>query len=550
MPVRPASAPAFRHRLQRAANSEVRAGRGACAFGLPPSVAPTSRVHRPGQSSRSAAHVVVPSLGASNNPSRAKNAGNPLLLTSLRQSVSSPSTGNATYGLEASPRCERSTARKASKVNVQYPSPPSPANDPMGLSLAGTPLRPGAVGRQRPSSAPSGGTRPQLQSQQQQPSFTGSPNVKAKQDSSGCPRTPGTKRATFGDNHASEAMRRSMKRLNSLNGLRRVKSACALGSDPVALTQHAPLEKSDAEATVDASTALATPPMTSLGGAAEVDILHATLMDLNDSVDSLLRFEKGLEDAQEPVAESGAAFHATSHIYGRALLVVRRKRELLLKAEQRTATLVASQQRRDIICAELMAGSDPSMAADGLLGVRKFVQSLTHRNGNPADADKSDFSAFVAAFGLPARHMALRRLRELSLEYSAWWAATALREAERGGADIEAIARVAEVAVGTGASRDNPRLIKAYMVAAQAMRAKFLPFADAAASGSGAVRPPVGQATLAADAIEVVVKRALADCGSVDKDLLAQAEVIVKDLRNLEAQWKRLAGRERRLAQK
>merc|ERR1712205_45960 len=90
---------------------------------------------------------------------------------------------------------------------------------------------------------------------------------------------------------------------------------------------------------------------------------------------------------------------------------------------------------------------------------KNFISAHTH-HGNPAEANKSDFSVFVGSLGLPPRHQKLLHLKEFLSVVVRWWVDTALQEAG-GGASYRTVARLVDVAVGVGADRDNPKLIRA-----------------------------------------------------------------------------------------
>merc|ERR1712025_492107 len=141
---------------------------------------------------------------------------------------------------------------------------------------------------------------------------------------------------------------------------------------------------------------------------------------------------------------------------------------------------------------------------------------------------------------------ALERLRDAVSVISEWWVDRTLEEAIKGAA-LDGIARMLETAVSAGAQRSHPKLIRALVEGAKTVKARFSKF-DISDGASLPAPPPIGQANMAADAIERVIRIAADQLERGSAGLLEEANTIIKDLRNMESQWKRLAAREQRLA--
>lgn len=189
---------------------------------------------------------------------------------------------------------------------------------------------------------------------------------------------------------------------------------------------------------------------------AEEPLLLSTLRDIKDTEAQLRIVEKGLLGAHGPVHESGGARHASAIVSVRSLAVVRRKAELIAAVEHRTDRFQMLHARREQLYEEVLARPSCSIP-DDLLGVKGFLATHVHQDGDPVDADKHDFEMFVSTFGLPASHHAVVRLRDLASEASDWWTRAAQRAAAAG-AESSAIQRLMRIAEGITSEGTNPAM--------------------------------------------------------------------------------------------
>jgi len=67
-----------------------------------------------------------------------------------------------------------------------------------------------------------------------------------------------------------------------------------------------------------------------------------------------------------------------------------------------------------------------------LCNTHKFLARLVHK-GNPWDADRTDFEAFAASFGLPVAHSHVDRFRLKLQEAGLWWARNGLQALQDSG---------------------------------------------------------------------------------------------------------------------
>jgi hypothetical protein len=280
-------------------------------------------------------------------------------------------------------------------------------------------------------------------------------------------------------------------------------------------------------------------------------LLHSTLKDTHDSEAALRTLEINLADGTGMIADCGGARHATNLISTRTLLVVKRKAELLHRIEQRTAAIEKVMSRCDEVCAGIVAGTTDQPPE--LMEVTRFIRAHTH-NGNPADENKTDFVNFANSFKLPAAHGQLTKLREVGSAAGEWWAEACVREAI-GGVGHAALRRLFDVALGSGVDPTHFKLVRAEVILTDRLAERVIKEArtrletDTAMAARTAV-PQVGPASVAADKIEQDIKQAQAE-GVKKTDLrLKEASQIAQQLREADGQRKRLANREKRLADK
>lgn len=348
-----------------------------------------------------------------------------------------------------------------------------------------------------------------------------------------------------------------MKLLESLSALRRVTAQqAAISRDALAAadgaTQDVHSERGEDEELSPPKSA-ASPPRSVKEQ--EEGLMHATLADVNDDEEALLRLGDAIAGHQDPVSGHGGARHATSAVFGRTLSVVKRKTHLLHEVAVRRAAIEANHSRRDELLTQVLAGEVGAPVE--LVGLHKFIAAHTHRGGNPSEANKSDFETFAATFGLPSKHRAIVSLRHLCDEVLNWWVDETLRQAEDESSSFESVRRVMAVAISTGASRDHPKLIRGIKIMEGRFADKVL--ADAReASESDAWRakrteettgmPPVGQAEAAARGIRLAIKSAVAQRVPASHRSLVQAKAIIKELEQKESERGFLVARLKRRA--
>lgn len=235
----------------------------------------------------------------------------------------------------------------------------------------------------------------------------------------------------------------------------------------------------------------------------EMTLMAATLSDLKDSEAQLRRTEALLLDSHSPVAEFGGKRFATTIISQRSLSVVSRKADLIKTADDRAKAFEEAHSRREEICEAMMDGE--CEIPEPFIGMTKFIASLVHRDGNPADADKSNFEIFASSFGLPAKHQALETLRSFEVAAVEWWCWRTLREAQCG-ANSDAIQRMIAVVVAVCGEQRHPALAEVETILIARVAEKVLENAekfkarDAQTVERSSVPQP-GSAREAADAI-------------------------------------------------
>jgi len=355
-------------------------------------------------------------------------------------------------------------------------------------------------------------------------------------------------------------------------------------------------------------------------------LMNSTLRDLEDTEVMLRRTEAMLAGAHEPVQQLGGSRHATAVVSARTLAVVSRKAYLVHNSETRLAAFQSAHDRKDDLLKEVIAGAELDA---NLKGVKEFLQTFTHRDGDPADSDKSSFKVFAQSFGLPAKHQTLAKLRHLMNDAADWWASAALREA-LAGASAECIRRLMDCVALISGNPNHPALAKVSGVLGDCLAKKVLEAAkrywakdettcarsaapqpesarqagdaildeikgavamgappkhpclseakqmetalrsmekdrwamkalnyaedlqakDEAEAAKATGVPPVGPASDAADMIEKEVQKTCAQHGIEDKhELIAETMSICKALRDKDGERKRLANREKRLAE-
>ncbi|CAK0802108.1 unnamed protein product, partial [Prorocentrum cordatum] len=273
----------------------------------------------------------------------------------------------------------------------------------------------------------------------------------------------------------------------------------------------------------------------------EETLMHSTLRDLCDTCGDLQELLASLQAAQDPVEELGATRHPTALISGRTIAVVRRKAALLKAAEARAAQVQAALRSAEAMRQLLLRADQPADAVlaeapeelrwsfEALQNIKGFIADHTHKDGDPAEANKSQFEAFAASFGLPAKHEILLRLRSLAKEAVDWWAPATLECAmrEEPEEDIDAIKRMIKLAVGVMNEKGHDDLFKAEQVIAERACKRCVDRClelfeqeEERAGRSNGVMPEM--AKRCAEAIEAEIKDAVQTFGADATDLNMQ----------------------------
>lgn len=235
-------------------------------------------------------------------------------------------------------------------------------------------------------------------------------------------RTPVGKSVMYKPNKTRQ-IEQQKKVLGSLHGVRR-----AGKGKPKEEPKEAPAEepkkpaspsKKDRRVSVYSMAMLATPE-----DEQDSPLIMTTLLDREDKSEDLQKAIGELRAAITPVEDASSAQHASALIAKRNLAVVERKQELLVAVEERLRQFQAVDKRREWLFDGVMKGT--TEAPVEMLGVDKFLKGYVHADGEPAEANRSDFDYFVRNFGLPALHRIVRRLNSAAHETTQYWANSTL----------------------------------------------------------------------------------------------------------------------------
>jgi len=193
----------------------------------------------------------------------------------------------------------------------------------------------------------------------------------------------------------------------------------------------------------------------------DITLMNSTLADLRDNELGLRATERLLVDSHEPITQFGGARFATAIVSQRTLAVVQRKASLLKTAEARANAFDVADARKDDLVAALL--ESPCPIPDAFVGLKKFTAGLIHKDGNPIDADKSNFELFAASFGLSAKHEIIVQLKSAEAGAVEWWAWRTLAEAQ-GGASSEGIQRMICVVVSLCGDQRHPALAEVKII--------------------------------------------------------------------------------------
>lgn len=456
--------------------------------------------------------ILLPSSGISNDAARVRSSGsrlrlNPMMgrlsgsasepwLLSPSQSSTLPECSRLPLAITArdtmplldvkTPRTLRGAVRKASRVLMNYPVFVATAPE-MGIAYS---RKQAAV--LRPSSSSS-----------HRPGSSASPQKTRAASEGRC------KRVSFEDDakelteeERGPAFERSMKLLDSLYDLRRA-------------GQEEGQDEEEGEAEPDET------------------IMRATLMDLEDTEETVRKIEASLAAYAEPVTDFGGKRHATAVVSNRTLLVTRRKAELLHATEHRIQEIEGAFVRREDIIVDVVQDTRP--APPEMINIHKFLKAHIHSGPvDPVDENKTLFDMFVSKFGLCKDHRTILRLEALASETTDWWAHASLREAE-GGVDAYAIQRLIDTTVSIAGNADHPALQQCRKLLAEMLARKVLQNAlrgaekDQALVNNSKSAQPIS-AREAADAINTEFRAAVTLGANSNHPAMEQAKMIAMDL--------------------
>lgn len=281
-------------------------------------------------------------------------------------------------------------------------------------------------------------------------------------------------------------------------------------------------------------------------------LLTKTLKDLQDTSEVLQVQADAISAAQDVVSQVGASRHATNVVIMRSYGVLLRKAYLLQRVERRLSEVeeASTEEARESTLGQLMSLDAPPTC---LCGLPKFIKKHTHRPGDPIDADKMDFPAFVSSFRLPREHVTLTRLRQVTEENLTYWA-RAMHQQAVDGATKEQIEVLMEFARDLGADKYHPMIMKTQEVMKDRIADRILKFAEDAKAKDNQraltatlkrTVPTFGLATKDADLTEQQILAAEEEgITSKTHPQIKTALEIVKKLRETDGERKRLMARD------
>lgn len=429
------------------------------SLGLTPGVPEAARGSRPGTTSQlRTGQILVPSDDGANDGSRSWNAGARLEgILGAARSASAPTLAQpeaeASSAGPKTPRSLRRLLRRASAVEMTYPQlEPEPKPQPVQLEKRPTVVKHVIA----PEENPPGWRRPVGESVMWKPQ--------------------------------RKELERSMRILGSLHELRRAgknvqQVAVSLpgnagGVPAPAAVADATVQPAGGPGKAEGSAAgpavAASPPTAAAFPHEDMPLMRATLMDLEDKSQALMHTAAILKEASSPLDELGGTRHASAVIALRTCAVVERKAQLLNSVEVRVASFESVDKHRENLVGEIASGA--YTAPPELMGIDKFIKKLVHPDGEPVDANKSDFRAFVQSFGLPGRHKTIVKLVQLAAEATDFWAMTTLGRA-KAGAGADEIRRLLAVVTGISGNTKHEAMEECNTILCDRMAEQVLAFA-------------------------------------------------------------------------
>jgi len=398
-----------------------------------------------------------------------------------------------------SPRTLQGAVRKASQVEMIYPGTPClPPPPPTHRATSST-----ALDGSRPGSP--------LRKPKRHRTVTGTP------DELFPPSSP--------EDARSASLRRSMKLLESLYSMRRVGNGGDKKKDPDAVE--------DPEDTVEEE--LSAPGVLRRSKAMQDVLMTKILSDVDDDEAKLAQVEEGLtciQQGQVPIL--GGSRHASSVLAARTLVIVKRKRSLLKQLEDRLKAFEEA-QAHGLEITQMMKEDTLYEPPEVLMGMDTIAEECTHRPGNPADANKSDFKNFSEKFGLPQDHWVFKRMQETCTNAIDWWAQAALSEVEAG-TDPEVVAKMLTLSSNIMGANDNAAGIKCKKILADVLAescmnmAKAMQSKDKKAMEDGNGKATAEAARMLSDTINAEIRSAVAMGAEPSNHMMKQAKLIATEL--------------------
>jgi hypothetical protein len=286
-------------------------------------------------------------------------------------------------------------------------------------------------------------------------------------------------------------------------------------------------------------------------------VFKAVVASTTDTESEVHATIKALQEGGQLAADLGGARHPTALATQRALVVARRKVQLLHDIETRMAAFKVANKRRSAILIDVAyQDGDPPPE---MLDIAQFCDARTHHPANPVEDHGmlSNFDNFCETFLLPARHKQLQALRELGVDMGNWWADKLLDLANKGGDKNSRKARLAKlngeaidesyrlthgqlkklarVVFTSGLDQTGPKMIELRSTLSDRMAEAVLAEAqefqkDDATMADSVELAPVGPAARAAGKLESMISETLSDGCPDCHPKLEQVRLIVKAL--------------------
>eukprot|EP00747_Dinoflagellata_sp_TGD_P117189 gnl/TRDRNA2_/TRDRNA2_172553_c0_seq10.p1 gnl/TRDRNA2_/TRDRNA2_172553_c0~~gnl/TRDRNA2_/TRDRNA2_172553_c0_seq10.p1 ORF type:complete len:670 (-),score=121.61 gnl/TRDRNA2_/TRDRNA2_172553_c0_seq10:164-2173(-) len=469
-----------------------------------------------------AGQILAPSWDAGNDPSRVRNAGLRLhSAINLKKSASEPALLGSGMQLKT-PRSLRGAVREISKVSMSYPGSMAFGGALVASSARverqdSNPVSPVSTASKASSAIPTSPVSPESVGASS-PDSTASP-VSPKKSAS-------IRRVSFADEPVQE--KRVLVDSRSEEGLKKM----ALKRSLLLMGELYDLRR------LDLKEEEAPPPADGTAKAkdeADESLMVHMLKDTQDTQEILQKAIASLSGAQEPIAELGGARHATAVISARVLAVARRKCALVTKMETRLNAFEKAIARKE----EIFQAVISDVPAPGeMLQNKKFSAAYIHTDGEPVDANKSDFESFVSSFGLSKSHRTVTTMKAFIADLTDWWLKSTVHQAEEG-LEPRALQRLIDTAVAIGVDKNSELLEKCRQILGDRLANQLLNTANKAKEMDALKQsktpvPQLGSAQGAADLINAGIKEAVGLGASPKHPGLEKAKGIAVEMEILE----------------